>query len=295
MAVLRSHGARIDSALVGALLGGRQVVVLEVPWDAESAHHLLEAGRAFIEEHVVPGRPLPLDGSEAASRYLARRHPARTTERSSVIETTDAIDRMAEELAAVRRLGEHIERAEKRAVQRLQAQIGDAGAVCGWWGRIAWQDRRGRSKTEWSSVIDDIAREYDIETAALDAIIARHTTHAAPSRVFVPTFDERVYRAPRSADAASLGEAVERLAEAMLSDEVRGLLLAPPEVRAHNDEHKETVTTPSTDAERKTSRRKRRESRHRDSATQSEARPGDMERESTTGSAAPEDLDAGYP
>jgi predicted phage-related endonuclease len=290
MAVLRSHGAQIDSALVGALLGGRQVVVLEVPWDADAAQGLLDAGQAFMDEHVLLGRPLPLDGSDAASRYLARRYPARATERAELAEATEEIDRSAEELAIIRRLGEHIQRAEQRAVQRLQAQLGDASAVRGWWGKLSWQDRRGRSKTDWVSVIDDIAREHSLETSALDAIVARHTTHSPPLRVFVSTFDERVYRAPRAIDAAPLGEAVEHLATAMLSDEVRGVLLAaPPQEKGHDGE---ASAAPQAEAERETHRRKRRQPRRRDPSSQQEARPEHLAGESTESVLAQEDLDA---
>jgi predicted phage-related endonuclease len=58
-------------AIVGVLIGGQKFELHHVARDNAYIAQLIELERAFVEDHLVPQIPPPIDGSKASERALA--------------------------------------------------------------------------------------------------------------------------------------------------------------------------------------------------------------------------------
>lgn len=162
-------------AYVFALLGGHDLRIYPLRRDPELADALVEICRRFWFEHVVPRVPPPLDGSDAARDWLARRWSSHTED---LADASPEIDAAITRLAALREVQRQAE--DERAVleQRIQEFIGDRGGVLGSHGRVTWR-RATLGRVSWEKVARDLQ--------ATPEVIERHRGAPARRFLFTPT------------------------------------------------------------------------------------------------------------
>ncbi len=165
-------------AEIPVLLGGQDYRVYRVERNQALIDALAELGAHWWRDHIVANKPPPVDGSESAREWIARRFPKET---APLLKSTEAIDALAAQLRDARSRKAAAEADEETAGNQLRALIGDAVGVEGAWGRISWKQAKGKETTDWKAVA---------AAAGVPAeLIAQHTSRK-PYRVFRVTFKE---------------------------------------------------------------------------------------------------------
>lgn len=128
---------------VAALIGGTEFRIYRIRHDQALWMAIFTAAHAFWHNHVLPGVPPPVDGSEGARTMLAKLFPRNVP---GVVRpaTADAED-VAARLLAAREQRAQIEAEEAALENKLRASIGEAEAIQGRTFRASWKaDRAGR-------------------------------------------------------------------------------------------------------------------------------------------------------
>jgi putative phage-type endonuclease len=164
---LAGHGA--PRAKVYALIGSDELRDYVVTADVEIQGMLLEKIDKFHRDHVLTGKPPPIDGSEGYSEYLKNRFPTS----AGHMREADALD-----VAAVRALVEakdatkKAEEHERKCRNALVARIGEFDGLIG---QCSNKLTKGRASTDWPNVAAELASKYGITQAQINEAIERHT------------------------------------------------------------------------------------------------------------------------
>lgn len=151
MLVLREHLREPIAAVdMPVLFAGREHRIYRVPWDAELAEGVAEQCERWWVDHVVAGKPPPLEGSRHAAAWLARRFPLN---RRPLEEATEADEPLAEQLRLARARQAEAKREVEAAKNRFRERIADADGVAatdGRW-RVTWKANKNgvRSLRPW--------------------------------------------------------------------------------------------------------------------------------------------------
>lgn len=145
-----------------------------VAFDEELAGYLLEIGREFWHESVLPARPPEAALHSSAKRYLDARYPRSNGEMRFASEQAE---KYAAALKETRFQKAFIEDEEARLVTALKAEIGDADGLVTSLGEITWKSPKPSLVTDWQAV----ARALE----APPALIATHTISKPGSRRFL--------------------------------------------------------------------------------------------------------------
>jgi putative phage-type endonuclease len=130
----------IDRWDLAVLIGGQDFRVYELHRDLELEAALIEKCKAFWFDHVVPGNPPPLDGSDAAKRLLAAKYPKHTDE---VIHATPEFEALAQQLHAFKEAEARAAEDVARTEALLRDAIGDKASVIGSNWRASWRTTAG--------------------------------------------------------------------------------------------------------------------------------------------------------
>lgn len=175
------------------LVAGRTFKLYTVAFDADLFRDLYLVNEAFWYEHVAPGRPPEVDGSEAGRLLLAQRFPREN--KGEELTATDEIDKLGHAILALKKAER--DNATQRALleQRLQEVMGTAESMQGRGWRATWKLRAG--STQWKGVagaviaLADDARRLLSEGFTDDAVEVLKRAPALvsayksePSRVF---------------------------------------------------------------------------------------------------------------
>jgi len=154
-------GERVEFVAVARLEFGCRIKSAWLDHDPELFDELFAAGRAFWAAHVVTRTPPPLDGSEAATDHLTRRHPKgngvwleATTERAALVRA----------LKDAKAATKEAERAEEEAKQHVLTAIGDAEGIEG---HAKWSVEVGR--VSWKDIADAVAKGAPLDQKTIRA------------------------------------------------------------------------------------------------------------------------------
>jgi predicted phage-related endonuclease len=120
-----------DECHVAAWIGGSDFRIYTIRRDREMAEMLMNIGRQFWFEYVLPGVPPPADGTDGARRMLEKLYPRNT---KPLKRATPEIEALAASLKATREQLETVETAKASLENRIIEAIGDADGIAsdGW-------------------------------------------------------------------------------------------------------------------------------------------------------------------
>ena len=165
---------------VVALFGGNEWRCYSLRYDAEIAAALLDAGRTFWFEHVVPGVPPDIDGSAAAHRFLAERF---RTHSDALLPHTPITESMVRKLRALREQRVELEAAESAIEARLKHTIGEAAGIQGPNWRVTWKAPKPTVVTDYKGLVQQLAPAPEV--------LAQFTHERPNSRRFLVSFPKQ--------------------------------------------------------------------------------------------------------
>lgn len=139
---------------VSAIIGMRHRIYV-LKRDPEVEREVVTTVHEWWDRHIIQKAPVPLDGSDAASEYVAKRF--RTARNATVIASGEA-----EELMTTLRDAKEWENRAAIAKNRLKEIMGDATILTGSVGRVSWS-AGGESKPK--PVLDEKAYIAALEDA----------------------------------------------------------------------------------------------------------------------------------
>jgi putative phage-type endonuclease len=179
---------------LGVLIGGSDFRIYTIRRDLELEQMVTSRLVEWWERHVVQGERPPIDGTEAAARYLAARYPVHM-ENIRAAEPED--EERARRLADVRLAMTAMEDEEALLVNTFKDRIGDVAGILGEGWKATWRTAKGRQVVDWEGIARQLAGELaasDSRTPeqAADAVVAMladlgqvHMKEGAPVRRFV--------------------------------------------------------------------------------------------------------------
>lgn len=168
---------------VATLIGGNKFRMYELHYDAEIARGLVEIGREFWFDYVLPGVQPPVDGSEATARVLRTIYQHNNGAlRDATVEEAQIIN----ELREVVEERKYIEGREQEIKNRLMEAIGESdGIVAPDGSKVTWK-APSRGAVSYKAALEILAERFSIPSNEVEIAIERAT--GAPSRRFLPTF-----------------------------------------------------------------------------------------------------------
>ncbi len=161
-------------------IGNKNYRVYRINRDRELEDQLRDAALAFIENHLIPEIPPPLDGSESSRHYLNYKYPQ---DWKPMMEPTDAeILELVREFRDTREYLKTIESTEANLENQVKAIIGDTAGLRGEWGKLTWTKNKDSQKVDYHSILDAI--EVYVPADVLNDAIAKFTTIKPGARVF---------------------------------------------------------------------------------------------------------------
>lgn len=165
----------------------REFAIYHIKRDQQLIDNLIEAGKDFWENHVVPQIPPPLDATPASKRLLEYLYPA---DKTDLLETNYSIDDIAMQIR-------NLERERDLIVYNLTLQqniikdiIGEAAGVHTSLGKVTWKKSKDREVVDWKIAADillsHIAGAFGIDRAdVINREVIKLATRITPgSRVF---------------------------------------------------------------------------------------------------------------
>lgn len=143
--------------------------------DRELAGMLLEIVGRWWQDYVLARTPPPVDGSEAYTEYLRRRHPR---DQGPLLPATAEAEALVKRLREAKAATKAAETAESEAANQLRALIGDAAGIeklC------TWKSNRSSVKIDWESAVQDL-RPF-VGPDLVRQVIDKYTTTKPGARV----------------------------------------------------------------------------------------------------------------
>lgn len=135
------------------VLLGDEFRLLHVPLDPDYCDDLIYIGQKFWRDHVVTGKPPPIDGTNQYHEYLLDRHP-RHLDKPLKAATPDIIPH-AVEYARQSEVIKKAEAARKLHRQHLEQFCGDApGVDFGDNGKITWKNTRDKLWVDYEQLLE---------------------------------------------------------------------------------------------------------------------------------------------
>jgi len=169
---------------VAVQFSNRERRLFMIQRDEELIDQFYEIGREFLENHLIPQVPPPIDGSESSRRYLNYRYPR---EQGPILEPTDEdildlICGLKDDKADLKRIEADIAGKENQ----LKSIIGDCAGMKGEWGKIYWKKNKDSQKVDWEGLANFLLPCLSPEKKK--AALIKYTTQKPGARVFRPYF-----------------------------------------------------------------------------------------------------------
>jgi predicted phage-related endonuclease len=182
-----------EADLAAFFASSRELHIWRFSAQEKRAKWLVDIGKEFWFNHVVPAVAPPIDYSDACSKYLADKHSDPKPEMVTAPAEAESWARQYTEATATIK---ESDAAKKEARNQLCALIGDDAGIRAPWGKATWKKNKS-GKPDWKA----IAQEYrnmvellhhpgDCEDMKgdLDSVIERNTPEG--SRVLRCSFEE---------------------------------------------------------------------------------------------------------
>lgn len=151
----------VEWADLAVQIGNRDYRVYRINRDRELEDQLRDAALAFINDHLSPQVPPPIDGSESSRRYLNYRYPV---ERDPLLEVTSPdIELEIENLQVAKAELKVWENRVATCENTVKAIIQDHEGIMGAFGKVLWRknkDSQSLDHKAMASAHPDIAAKF---------------------------------------------------------------------------------------------------------------------------------------
>ncbi len=171
-----------QTAHLAVLIGGHSYHDYVIPRDAGLIENLRTIGEDFWLNHVAVQVPPEMDGSAAASRFLAERYPKDSGEEVPV-DPGDPIVPAVERLLAIREQVKGLTAEDDLLVNQIKERMGPAAVLRGPRFRVSWKQTKDGTSTDWH----EVALEAGLEVPGFRDIVAAHTVVKPGVRQFRAT------------------------------------------------------------------------------------------------------------
>ena len=172
---------------VAVLIGGNDFRIYHVHRDEALERAVVDRLRAWWQEHVVRGEPVPPAGTKSNDETLRRMFPTHT---GDVVLAPRELEPAAATLAALMNTEKLVKAKAAEARAQLKLAIGaNAGIESAGW-RALWTAPKPKRVTDWQAVANDLVLKlYEVDywkqhPQTLAELIAPHTTEKPASRRF---------------------------------------------------------------------------------------------------------------
>lgn len=162
---------------LAVLLGG-EFRLYHLHRDPELEQIMAQAVTDFWEQHVLPGIPPELDGSDSAAEYLNFHYPSHT---DLIVPASPEVDGLVHMYMQAKKTRVEAQDQEEEAKHKLQQLIGENEGIAGEWWRATWKKTKDRRITDWKK----LALSYDPSPEQ----IQEHTEEKLGYRQFRLTID----------------------------------------------------------------------------------------------------------
>lgn len=161
----------VEWADLAVQIGNKDYRVYRINRDREFENQLRDAALEFINNHLIPQIPPPIDGSESSKRWLTHRYPK---DLEPILETDSAeIMLLLKEYREVKRTLSNIQEHESLLVNQFKNLTGDHLGIQTPMGKILWKKNK-----------DSQSLDYKAMAAAYPDIAAKFMKFKPGSRVF---------------------------------------------------------------------------------------------------------------
>lgn len=130
-------------------IGNRDFRIYRFGRDEELLESLRSAAEAFINDHLIPSNPPPIDESAASKRYLDTIYPKN---QGGMIQASGDAEHWAEQLLLAKTQITHWESIKDLNENLLKNAIGDnEGIEAGRW-KVTWKKSKDTTKTDWEKL-----------------------------------------------------------------------------------------------------------------------------------------------
>lgn len=163
------------------LLGGQELRIYTIHYDAELAELLVAAGERFERDHVLPRIPPPnLERADAFADYLRMRWPRDTAGlRPATPEERDLVRLLAERKAALKALEEDTTELEGR----VKAAIANgAGLEIDGKPLVTYKASKDSERTDWEAVATELRTMLELRGESVAEVLTKHTSKKPGAR-----------------------------------------------------------------------------------------------------------------
>ena len=169
---------------VSVQFSNRERRLFVIQRDQELIDQFYQIAKDFLENHLIPQIPPPIDGSESSKRYLNYRYPK---DQGPILEPTDEeILMTVENYRQLKRNLKDLEGTISTYENTLKSIIGDCAGMKGDWGKITWTKNKDSVKVDYGAMLDELCAY--IPADVFDDSLKNHTTIKPGARVFRPYF-----------------------------------------------------------------------------------------------------------
>ena len=171
--------------IIPLLIGGNEYRLYRVersPETAETETKIIAAERDFWERYIITGEEPPMDGSEAATKYVKGLFPTNLSEDPEPANEAEAaaIAKLKVQYLAKRAAGDAYD-AQANELKRL---IGDRAGLISADGKVTWKKQKDREETDWKAVAYQL--QPIVNEATFSGAVADQTTIKPGNRPLMP-------------------------------------------------------------------------------------------------------------
>jgi len=175
----------VHTCFAPLLIGGNEYRLYRVergPGTADTETKIINAERDFWERYIITGNEPPMDGSEAAKKYVKGLFPANVSDDPEPANEVEA--------AAIAALKQRYLQ-KKAAVAAYDAQanevkrmIGDRAGLISADGKVTWKQQEDSPKIDWKAVAYEL--EPSVPSEAFKRAVTNQTTIKPGNRPLMP-------------------------------------------------------------------------------------------------------------
>lgn len=189
----------LDAYDLAVSICGEEPLIYTETRDAEVERVIARRVTNFWQRFVIGEEELPIDGSMAASAWLARRFPRHR--KGTIRQANEEETELLEEYETTRIVQDEVKERRAELENQLKLAIGDGEGLAWPGGQFTWRTTKDRKITDWESMAIGLRNEYVKEPEKLELLESLYTREKKGYRRI--HFKSLLYTESKQEDAAA--------------------------------------------------------------------------------------------